>query len=189
MHWITPNPRREALAHLHHPPLRNRVNRIDTSNTTMSRSLASLRAGLRASRVGVRTLRTASVLAQAQPSTPPFREPVGVNPADAYRPINSPIHDYGQYLTTCLPKYIQQFSVYKDELTLYIPPSAVVNVLTFLRDHSQCQYTQVSDITAADYPTRENRFEVSMKLAEGEVLGEVLGMICCEAGGELDIFM
>ncbi|MDN8996937.1 NADH-quinone oxidoreductase subunit C, partial [Staphylococcus aureus] len=60
-----------------------------------------------------------------------------------------------QYLTTLLPKNIQQFSVYKDELTLYIPPAAVVPVLTFLRDHTQCQYKQVMDITAVDYPTRE----------------------------------
>lgn len=141
----------------------------------MSRSLATLRAGLRASRVGVRTLRTTPAIAQAQPSTPPFREPSGVNPALAYKPINSPIHDFGQYLTTCLPKYIQQFSVYKDELTIYIPPTAVVNVLTFLRDHTQCQYTQVSDITAVDFPTREKRFEVSAS--------ESLGVGVCEGWG------
>ena len=74
------------------------------------------------------------------------------------------MHQYGQYLTTCLPKYVQQFSVYKDELTLYIPPTAVVPVLTFLRDHTQCQYKSVMDITAVDYPTRAMRFEVSCYL-------------------------
>ncbi len=59
-----------------------------------------------------------------------------------------------------MPKYIQQFSVYKDELTVYVAPSGLIQTLTFLRDHTNCQYKQVVDITAVDYPTREKRFEV-----------------------------
>lgn len=96
-----------------------------------------------------------------EPSAPPFKEPVGVNPADYNATQVTPLHEYGQYITTCLPKYIQQFSVYKDELVLYIAPESVIPVLTFLRDHTQCQFKQISDITAVDYPTREHRFEVS----------------------------
>jgi NADH dehydrogenase (ubiquinone) Fe-S protein 3 len=34
---------------------------------------------------------------------------------------------------SCLPKYVQQFSVWKDELTIYIPPSGVIPVFTFLK--------------------------------------------------------
>ncbi|RSH78875.1 NADH-ubiquinone oxidoreductase 30.4 kDa subunit, mitochondrial [Apiotrichum porosum] len=130
-------------------------------------SLVALRGGLRtASRpvIAGRALATSAVLRSAQPSTPPFKEPVGVNPADKTATVNSPLHNFGQYLTTCLPKYIQQFSVYKDELTLYVPPSAIIQTLTFLRDHTQCQYKQVVDITAVDYPTREKRFEVVYNL-------------------------
>jgi NADH dehydrogenase (ubiquinone) Fe-S protein 3 len=132
-------------------------------------SLVALRTAVR-SRTAVavpaaRSLRTSTALRAGNPSIPeaskaPFSEPVGINPADKLAPLNSPLHEYGQYLTTCLPKYVQQFSVYKDELTLYIPPQAVVPVLTFLRDHTQCQYKAVMDITAVDYPTRQNRFEV-----------------------------
>ena len=96
----------------------------------------------------------------AEASTTPFREPTGINPAEKTAGLNSPLHQYGQYLTTCLPKFIQQFSVYKDELTIYIVPSSVLPVLTFLRDHTQCQYKAVMDITAVDYPTRNFRFEV-----------------------------
>ena len=59
-----------------------------------------------------------------------------------------------------MPKFIQQFSVLRDELTLYVAPSAVVPVLTFLRDHSNCQYKALMDISGADYPSREKRFEV-----------------------------
>lgn len=63
-----------------------------------------------------------------------------------------------------LPKYIQQFSIWKDELTIYIAPSAVIPVITFLKKHTAAQYTQISDITAVDYPTRSNRFEIVYNL-------------------------
>ena len=61
---------------------------------------------------------------------------------------------------SCLPKYIQQFSVWKDELTIYIPPSGVIPVFKFLKSHTAAEFTQISDITAVDYPTRDQRFEV-----------------------------
>ncbi|KNZ61662.1 NADH dehydrogenase (Ubiquinone) Fe-S protein 3 [Puccinia sorghi] len=67
----------------------------------------------------------------------PFKEPAGRNPAEAFA------------------------DVYKDELTLYTAPSAIVPTLTFLRDHRQCQYKQLIDISGVDYPTRAKRFEVS----------------------------
>ncbi|CAD6583555.1 MAG: Putative NADH-ubiquinone oxidoreductase 30.4 kDa subunit, mitochondrial [Tremellales sp. Tagirdzhanova-0007] len=111
-----------------------------------------------------RSFRSCPTLSVAEASTTPFREPTGINPAEKTAGLNSPLHQYGQYLTTCLPKFIQQFSVYKDELTIYIVPSSVLPVLTFLRDHTQCQYKAVMDITAVDYPTRNFRFEIVYNL-------------------------
>ncbi|CAD6893823.1 unnamed protein product [Tilletia controversa] len=90
----------------------------------------------------------------------PFSEPASINDADATASIQGPLHDYGSYITSCLPKYIQQFSVYKDELTLYVHPSAVIPTLTFLRDHSQCQFKALMDVSGVDFPTRSQRFEV-----------------------------
>lgn len=99
-----------------------------------------------------------------QLSKKPFEERIGPNPLEKAKPVTGPYHTFGQYLTTCLPKYIQQFSVYKDELTLYTAPSGVIPVLRFLRDHHQCQYKSVMDITAVDVPTRSQRFEVVYNL-------------------------
>lgn len=56
-----------------------------------------------------------------------------VNPADKYQSKAESMHKYGTWLMGCLPKYIQQFSVWKDELTIYIPPSGVIPVFTFLK--------------------------------------------------------
>ncbi|KAL8990728.1 MAG: hypothetical protein Q9177_000691 [Variospora cf. flavescens] len=87
-----------------------------------------------------------------------------VNPADKYAEKATSLHNYGRYLMSALPKHIQQFSVWKDELTIYIPPSGVIPVISFLKYHTAAEYTMVADITAVDYPTREARFEVVYNL-------------------------
>lgn len=56
-----------------------------------------------------------------------------VNPADKYQSKSDNMHRYGAWLMSCLPKYIQQFSVWKDELTIYISPSGVIPVFSFLK--------------------------------------------------------
>ncbi|KAA8897603.1 hypothetical protein FN846DRAFT_230831 [Sphaerosporella brunnea] len=87
-----------------------------------------------------------------------------VNNADKYVNATEALHHYGKYLISCLPKHIQQFSVWKDELTIHIAPSSVIPVFTFLKNHTAAQYTQVTDICGVDYPTRSNRFEVVYNL-------------------------
>ncbi|MCJ1455977.1 NADH-ubiquinone oxidoreductase 30.4 kDa subunit, mitochondrial [Mycoblastus sanguinarius] len=87
-----------------------------------------------------------------------------VNPTDKYQEKAASLHTYGQYLLSCMPRYIQQFSVWKDELTIYIPPAGVIPVISFLKYHTAAEYTMVADITAVDYPTRDNRFEIVYNL-------------------------
>ena len=72
-----------------------------------------------------------------------------------------------------MPKFIQQFSVRQDELTLYVAPSAVIPVLTFLRDHSQCQFKSVMDISGVDFPERDKRFEVVYHLLSTKHTGRI----------------
>jgi NADH dehydrogenase (ubiquinone) Fe-S protein 3 len=83
-----------------------------------------------------------------------------VNPADKYTVQVEELHKFGKYIMGCLPKYIQQFSVWKDELTIYIAPSAVRPVMIFLKNHTPAQFKSTMDVTAADYPSRTNRFDV-----------------------------
>ncbi|KAI7905339.1 uncharacterized protein BX663DRAFT_530067 [Cokeromyces recurvatus] len=86
---------------------------------------------------------------------------------------NDVFHEYGQYLMSVLPKFIQQFSVYKDELTLYVAPSGVYQVIHFLRDHTNAQFKSCMDITGADFPSRENRFEVVYNLLSMKYNGRI----------------
>jgi NADH-quinone oxidoreductase subunit C len=50
------------------------------------------------------------------------------------------------------------------ELTFLADAARVVDVLKFLRDDADCQFVCFTDITAADYPERERRFEVVYQL-------------------------
>lgn len=67
------------------------------------------------------------------------REPMGplkapiVNPADKYASKADAMHRYGTWVMGCLPKFVQQFSVWKDELTIHICPSGVIPVFSFLK--------------------------------------------------------
>jgi NADH dehydrogenase (ubiquinone) Fe-S protein 3 len=71
--------------------------------------------------------------AQREPENPGGIRAPPINPADKYAAKADDMHRYGSWLMGCLPKYIQQFSVWKDELTIYIPPSGVIPVFSFLK--------------------------------------------------------
>ncbi|KAI0757251.1 F420H2 dehydrogenase [Daedaleopsis nitida] len=77
----------------------------------------------------------------SQASTSPFAEPTSPNPTlTKYAEASEKLHSYGSYIAQCLPKYVQQFSVLQDELTLYMPPRA--------------------SSPGVDFPERDKRFEV-----------------------------
>lgn len=46
------------------------------------------------------------------------------------------------------------------ELTVTVPGDDIVEVLTFLRDDASCRFISFVDISGADYPAREKRFDV-----------------------------
>jgi NADH dehydrogenase (ubiquinone) Fe-S protein 3 len=74
-----------------------------------------------------------------------------VNPADKYQSKADNLHRYGAWLMGVLPKYIQQFSVWKDELTIYISPSGVIPVFSFLKCTSSCSQS-VATLWAVSQP-------------------------------------
>ena len=45
-----------------------------------------------------------------------------------------------------------------------ISPSSVLPFFTFLKQHTNTQFKMLIDITAVDYPSRSNRFEVVYQL-------------------------
>eukprot|EP01147_Barroeca_monosierra_P001236 gene1236-4445_t len=71
------------------------------------------------------------------------------------------LEELGFFIASALPKYIQIVQVSGcNELELFIPPSGVIPVLTFLRDNTLCQFKILADLCGVDIPQRQNRFEV-----------------------------
>ena len=71
---------------------------------------------------------------------------------------------FGQSLVNMLPHSIYEAQCVNDELTLVIDSSSVLEVLLFMRDHTNCQYKCLTSLCAVDYPEREERFEVVYNL-------------------------
>lgn len=82
------------------------------------------------------------------------------NPKEKFKEQTEELHKFGTYVMGCMPKFVQQFSVWKDELIVYCAPSGLIPLATFLRDHTSSQFKACMDVTAADYPNRTNRFDV-----------------------------
>jgi hypothetical protein len=61
----------------------------------------------------------------------------------------------------CQSSFLSWQVTANDELELLIAPTGVLPVLTFLRDHTTAQFTNLADLCAVDIPKRKNRFEVS----------------------------
>ncbi|MCF6273036.1 MAG: NADH-quinone oxidoreductase subunit C [Rhodobacteraceae bacterium] len=55
---------------------------------------------------------------------------------------------------------VRRASISNGELTVHIVPAAIPDFTEFLRNDPQCLFTQMIDITGADYPDRSRRFEL-----------------------------
>jgi len=58
------------------------------------------------------------------------------------------------------PQAVLSAAVTFGELTLEVPLAALVDLAEFLKTDGACRFSTLVDITAADYPTRTQRFDV-----------------------------
>jgi len=63
---------------------------------------------------------------------------------------------------TYLPKFVYRQEVDKENnvQAIYTTPDYLLNTANYLRNNQECQYKQLMDITAVDYPEKEKRFLV-----------------------------
>ncbi|WP_207478845.1 NADH-quinone oxidoreductase subunit C [Arenibaculum pallidiluteum] len=74
------------------------------------------------------------------------------------------LKELGDHIQAQLGADVRSVEIDLGELCVWINRPAVARVLTFLRDDSTCRLEQLMDITAVDYPSREERFEVVYQL-------------------------
>jgi len=78
--------------------------------------------------------------------------------------LNEALKDLGDHIAGKLSDAVLATEVALDELVIGVKREALVKVMTFLRDDQNCHFKQVMDITAVDYPDRDERFEVVYQL-------------------------
>src|SRR5277367_5238817 len=64
------------------------------------------------------------------------------------------------------------------ELTLTVDPARITETLQFLRDDPAAQFVSIIDISGADYPEREKRFDVVYHL----LAPQLIRVLYCEIG-------
>jgi NADH-quinone oxidoreductase subunit C len=74
--------------------------------------------------------------------------------------MDSILDNLGQSIRSALPGAITGYELKQDELTITGIAAEIVKIATFLRDDPACQFICIIDITAVDYPSREQRFDV-----------------------------
>ena len=66
----------------------------------------------------------------------------------------------GETIAGALADAVSGRAVAYGELTITTTANDIVKVMTFLRDDERCQFWNIVDITAVDWPSRERRFDV-----------------------------
>ena len=78
--------------------------------------------------------------------------------------MDQSLRDLGDYIAAALPNEVARIEVSHGELVLVGHRGAIVKIMTFLRDDTNCQFKVLIDISGVDYPERDERFEVVYNL-------------------------
>src|SRR5689334_21066851 len=67
-------------------------------------------------------------------------------------------------LVAQFPGVIQEVVHFRGETTIRVTRENLIAVLTYLRDDPDLRYNMLTDLTATDWPEREQRFDVIYEL-------------------------
>lgn len=71
-----------------------------------------------------------------------------------------PLADLGSHIAAALGSAVIGQQITFGELTLLVERESIVSVATFLRDDPRCRFVSFVDVCGADYPARDERFDV-----------------------------
>jgi len=72
--------------------------------------------------------------------------------------------NFAKSIIKTVPQWVKSCEVINGELMITVYSDAIVPVCNFLKNHMGTRCSQLIDITAVDYPDRENRFTVVYNL-------------------------
>jgi NADH-quinone oxidoreductase subunit C len=73
---------------------------------------------------------------------------------------NGTMRAFGERVAAALPGAVSAIHVDHDELTISVSTARLLETIAHLRDDADCLFVCLIDITAVDYPTRAERFDV-----------------------------
>jgi NADH-quinone oxidoreductase subunit C len=79
--------------------------------------------------------------------------------------MSAELETLGARISGALPGAVTEVKIAFGELTLIVARERWIETATYLRDDPECLFVNFVDVTAADYPEREERFEVVAHLA------------------------
>jgi NADH/F420H2 dehydrogenase subunit C len=85
---------------------------------------------------------------------------VPAGPADPPAPADVPPPDFLSTLSAAVPGGIVQTSYFVGDWTLIVATDKLLDVVRHLRDAPDAAFDLCSDVTASDWPTRPQRFDV-----------------------------
>ena len=74
--------------------------------------------------------------------------------------MNEALNELGEHIAARRGDDVIGWEVLHDELTLRVLPGRIAGLIDFLKSDQNCRFSTLVDITAADWPGREARFEV-----------------------------
>jgi NADH-quinone oxidoreductase subunit C len=74
--------------------------------------------------------------------------------------MDETLQKLGDMIVAALPGAASGHAVAFGQLTVAVNAAKIVEIVRYLRDDPGCRFVSVIDITAVDYPGRENRFDV-----------------------------
>jgi len=123
---------------------------------------------------------------------PPAKAAPPPGPPDQAPPADLAVPAFVTALQAGLPGAVAQVSFWVGDWTVIVPPSRLIEAATFLKDTPGCQFDYLSDLTAVDWPARENarfdlvlclysiklrqRLRVKVRLADQETVPSVTGL-------------
>jgi NADH/F420H2 dehydrogenase subunit C len=110
--------------------------------------------------------------AAAKPAGPVAAKPAGAaaahdtkpappaGPTDPPPPAGTEMPAFISAVEAAIPDGVTQISFYVGDWTLIVPATKLIEVARFLRDAPEARFDFCSDVTASDWPTRAQRFDV-----------------------------
>jgi len=92
------------------------------------------------------------------------------------------LQELGEFIQVSMPEAVLGVTQEHEELMLVCALDKCINLLTFLRDDSNCLFKILSDLCGVDYPERENRFDVVYNLLSVRHNQRVRVKVYCDEG-------